>query len=252
MSWLSDSSKLFKKRQIIIDNESFVVALPKAPEVVEEPADPVEEALHERHFLLSDADEEAQEIIAGAKKTAEEIILDAYDKAEEVRRLAREDGYSTGFEHAKGEFEERLEIEKEELRAIKQELLESREQLFLSAEKEMIELVLRTVERMISKRVQTDEDLAMELVQRSVAGLTHINHIVVRISERDQELSDRIRTKLMLGAERIETVEIKIDETLPAGSCIVETDRGSINASLDLQLERVKRAFRSLIEDKDA
>lgn len=262
---MSDASKLFKKKQVIIENQSFVVSIPKRKVSSEEASvkdsededlldadDPVERALRDRHHLLSDADQEAKEIISGAKKTAEEIILGAYDKSEEIRRTAREEGYASGLQTAEEEYRRRLEESEGELLEIKRELLKERETLLLRSEHEMIALVLNTLERMVSIRRDTDEDLVMNLVQKSISGLTHINHLVVRISEFDRDQSERIKSKLMLGAERIDTVEVKIDETLEKGSCVVETDRGSINAGLDLQLERVKRAFRSLIEERNA
>lgn len=266
MNSLSNSSRLFKKRQVFLEDESFVVSLPKKTvsdfkktddsqadhtddEDFEEEADPVQMALQERHTLLSDADKEAQEIVLSAKKTSEEIILEAYDKAEKIRQSAYDEGFSAGNLEAQDIYERKLHEAKNELSEIKEELLTAREELFVKAENEMISLVIRTLERMISKIRKEDQDLVTTLVHRSVSGLTHMNHILVRISESDASRSESIRNRLMLGQERIDSVEIKIDETLTPGCCIVETDRGTINASLDLQLERVKKAFRSLIEE---
>lgn len=259
MNSLSNSSRLFKKRQVFLDDESFVVSLPRAnspeedvddAEVLYE-ADPVQIALRERNVLLGDADKEAQEIVLSAKQTSEEIILDAYDKAAKIRQAAYDEGFSAGNLEAQDIYESRIQEAKNELSEIKKELLTAREELFVKTESEMIALVIRTLERMISKINKEDEELVTTLVHRSVMGLTHINHIVVRIAEEDAGQSESIRNKLMLGQERIDTVEIKIDETLTRGCCVVETDRGTINASLDLQLERVRRAFRSLVEELD-
>ncbi|MDO4753795.1 MAG: FliH/SctL family protein [Bacillota bacterium] len=261
MSWLSNASRLFKKKQVLLDHEHFVVSLPKtisedgeedvSSDFEDEEADPIQQALRERNNLLSDADQEAQEIVASAKKTSEDIILDAYDRAADIRRAAYNEGFSAGNLEAQDIYERRLEEAKHELLEIKKELLTAREELFVKSESEMISLVIRTLQRMISRIREEDEELVTTLVHRSVSGLTHINHIVVRIAEADADKSESIRNKLMLGQERIDTVEIKVDETLKPGCCVVETDRGTINASLDLQLERVRRAFRSLIEEVD-
>lgn len=258
MSSLSNSSKLFKKRQVFLEDESFVVSLPKIDMPVDdtelsesEETDPIQIALRERHALLSDADKEAQEIVLSAKKTSEEIILDAYDKAAKIRQSAHDEGFSAGNLEAQDIYACKLQEAKDELSEIKRELLTAREELFVKAESEMISLVIKTLERMISKINNEDKDLVTTLVHRSVAGLTHINHIVVRIAEADSDRSESIKNRLMLGQERIDTVEIKIDETLTKGCCVVETDRGTINASLDLQLERAKKAFRALVEEVD-
>lgn len=258
---MSNPSKLFKKRQVILNHQSFVVAIPEmesAPVQKGEGSDeasegdPVELALQERHHLLSEADLEAREIVAAAKKTSEEIILSAYDKAAEIRRAAYDDGYGAGMREAESEYERKWDDAKKELSEIKKELLAAREELFVNSEREMVELVLNIVEKLISNRKKEDEELAATLVHRSISGLTHINHIVVRISKADAGQAESIKNRLMLGRERIDSVKIKIDDSLDAGCCVVETDRGMIDAGLDLQLNKVRRAFRSLIEDRDA
>lgn len=283
---MSDS-KLFKKRQVVLGDESFVLNIPKSrgpkqdetgdavsPDladaltangaaskdgdggsggaVLDGSAGGADAALSEedRAFMLSEAEKEAQSIVAEAKKTSESIILEAYDKAEEIKASARDEGYANGVARAESEYEEKVDEAKQELGKIKEELLAERQKLFANAESEMVEMVMDAVDKMIGSRVEGDEELALSLVSNAVKNLTKIGSAVVRLCERDMPLSDKIKTKLEYGSEYIENVEVKLDASLQPGQCVVETDRGNINASLDLQLDKFREQMRAMMEDK--
>ncbi len=255
---MSDS-KLFKKREIQLNNESFVVSLPKRSRSESAAADatgnPSAEITHsdlakaESRHIIEEAENDARAIVAEAKNSAESIILEAYDRAEEIRKNAEREGYDAGRAAADAEYQSRFAEMTSELSDLKKELLSARERLFREVEHEAVNLALLAVENILGKKTSSDENLISTLVNKAVAGLTGISHISVRISSSDAEQAESIRTKLMYGADRIESVDIKIDEVLPKGSCIVETDRGIIDSSIDRQLARLKTDVLQLLGD---
>ena len=46
----------------------------------------------------------------------------------------------------------------------------------------------------------------------------------------------------------IEDIEIKRDPTLPTGSCIIDTESGSIDSSIQVQVEQIKKLFDDLLK----
>lgn len=206
----------------------------------------------ESKHIVENAEKLADSILSGAKNSAESIILEAYDKADEIRGNAEKEGYEAGRTAAEAEYESKRSELLAELAAIKSELVLSRERLFSEVEQEVVELALLAVENILGRKIAEDASLVSTLVSKAVAGLTGISRIVVRISGGDAAQAESVQTALRYGVDRIESVEIKIDDMLPRGSCIVETERGIIDSSIDRQLIRLKTDIRQLLGGREA
>ena len=53
---------------------------------------------------------------------------------------------------------------------------------------------------------------------------------------------------ILATSEKIEDIEIRRDPTLDNGSCIIDTDAGSIDSSISVQLDQIKAVFDALLK----
>jgi type III secretion protein L len=189
------------------------------------------------------AKEEASALIDTARESAQQIL----DEARREYETAAERGYREGEQRALSEWMERLA-----------ELADSERRMQVRMRERLAQIVTIGIERIV--QVQHSDALferALEVVDRIVEGAAYVRVVV---SEVDHD-------KACIAFERLAArwremgrpfpLTVIADRKLPPGSCICESDFGSIDASLATQLRAMRTAItrtlkRSLIDIEDA
>lgn len=182
----------------------------------------------DRDALLAQAREQAQAILDAAHAEAQTIIEQAHREYDS----AAQRGYQAGEKQALADWMDRLADVGDEQRQIQTKLRER-----------LAEIVTLAVEQIV--RVQQSETLferALSTIDRIVEGATYLR---VSVSPVDYE-------KACVAFEKLSTrwrelgrpfpLTVVADKRLDAGSCICESDFGSIDASLATQLRAMRSA----------
>ncbi len=124
-----------------------------------------------------------------------------------------------------------------------------RDKLFRESEDELIKLIMLVARKVIIREVVQDRTILEGVVQNALAGLSAREEITVRINPDDYLLVTSGRDELLLKELLNERLMLKPDPTIAAGFCLVDTEMGTIDASLEGQLEQL---YRSLLEQRTA
>ncbi len=245
-------SRILKGRQIVIDDQTYVVT-PKAPlpaqeETVPEPSGPSPEELKERR--QKEADAIIQNALAEAKKTIDEaeaekqrILEEAGVEAERIRDQARESGYAEGLDrgYTEGWQESRQIVE--EARRLKDETIETYRDYLDKAESDLIRLTIDTIETILKQAVE-DPSAIEGLLRDGVQRLSHIETMRVLVAPRDLDYARALEAELVVLTEKVGRVLIDEDPRLAPGSVVVESDAGSVDLSIGKQFKRIEDALK--------
>lgn len=266
-------SKVFKSNQIILDQKKYEIKhkilQPHAVEdllvnsyknkgdegyddenqenVVEEVKEPeidIEALVQER---MDQAEEEIRERMADAEADREKIISDAFDKAEEIAEKAHkegyENGYNAGFEEGKtmanGLIEDALEIKNQNQLAKGNYVRE--------IEKEAVELVIETAEIILNKHIEEDYEFILGIIKKALEKCAYTASLVLRVSNEDYSMALSLKNRILALAESVDDIEIKADNSLKSGSCVLDTSSGSIDSSIWTQFENIKETYEILL-----
>jgi len=198
-------------------------------------------------------------IIKDAEEKASQIMDDAKQKSLEVREAAREEGYKTGLEEgyekgiqegqAKGR-QQGLDTAREmieEALEIKQRALETKERIVKEAEEEIIRIVMEIARKIVGEQFKTDREAILGPVKKALEKCAFSARVIMKVSPEDYDVVELSKSRLMAEIEGISQIEIIAEDTLSQGSCLLETDAGFINSSLEVQLDRIEEAFRELL-----
>jgi vacuolar-type H+-ATPase subunit E/Vma4 len=116
----------------------------------------------------------------------------------------------------------------------------AREQQFSDAERRLVDLAMLVARRVIAREVSLDPGLIVGLVREGMAALGERDRIVVRVGTFYREMRDELQQKLGSGKLRCEVV---IDPSLGRSGCVVETDLGRVDESVDARLENLIEAL---------
>jgi type III secretion protein L len=180
-----------------------------------EAADIIEKAKNEAAGIIDDANREAKSIIAGAQT--------AYQQE-------KEKGYQDG-----------LDIGERKITAEVTNTILDTAAYLESVEKMIIETIISAIKLILNEL--GDEQVIQQLAQKAVHTSRDQKHIMLRVST-DQASSVRQKIEeLQESFTDKRYVEVIADSTRDSGTCVVETKMGSIDVSLDVQLETIRTSL---------
>lgn len=181
------------------------------------------------------------------KKTSDEIeamLRDAHARVEGIERDAYQKGYREGNERGKLEGFAEASGLMNTLRDGLKQLEAARGVYYGKAEKEMLDLALLVAAEIVRREVAQDPAIVADVLRKAVAELETKQSIVVRLSPHDVALMGGMRESLQQEMEVVERIEFKADPAITPGGCILETNIGSLDATVENRLMNIHRALR--------
>lgn len=260
-------SKLVKSSQIIIDKKKYVLKnalfVPekqpeKEEEVFDEEALAPEDAkasLHDELRLMKEEMLEAvkmqtDEMLEIANQEKESVIQQAYDQSSQIKESARQEGYNEGFQQGVQQGYDELASAIDEVLQEKQKYYDKYSQIKDESSKAITHIILNTVETILNKHVKEDLELIEGLVEKALEKCAFTYNLTLRVAPEDYENAISIRNYILSLTENVEHIEIKQDNALKPGSCIFDTDAGSVDSSVHTQFETVRAKFLELLQSE--
>lgn len=163
------------------------------------------------------------------------------DKAQALLQ-AEEKGYADGYK--KGEADANVLIKKAE--AIKDEAIKERQEAIARLEPQMVEMILGICDKLIGANL-VKPDVIVHLARQGLAQTSFNGDVALRVSKDDYEHVLAAKDELMGLVPGGYEIEIVKDFSLSAGDCLIETQFGLIDSSLNMQLEEVKESLRLIL-----
>lgn len=179
-----------------------------------------------RTSVLGEAQEQARAILDAAVEEAATIGLQADEEAQLLFEQARVDGFEAGAQQWN------LEVLRS-ARASHEQLRQQRER--------MARIVIAAVEKVIP--LQDPQGIYRQVLKMLSKSVQAVRYVTVRVCP--QELSNAQATlrELADGSPLAKLIDVKGDDRLAQGACLVESDQGIVDLSLDSQLNALRAAI---------
>lgn len=169
---------------------------------------------------------EARAVVEAATRERDRILAEA---REEYARQ-KEAGYAAGFERGKAEMAEQV------VATVSQSA-----QYLAQLEGTLVDVVMKALRRILG---ECDERERTERVVRTALELLRQQHQVrIKLPPAQLELLRDRLSALQAAFPRIHSLEVMADPRLPADGCVLETELGVIDASLETQLRAIEKAL---------
>ncbi len=185
------------------------------------------------------------------KKTSDEIdamLREAQARVEGIERDAYQKGHAEGLEQGKREgFTEATSLVTALRQGLK-ELEEARGLYYGKAEKEMIDLTMLIAAEIVRREIRQDPAIVLDVLRKAAAELESKQEITVRMNPRDIELAAGMREQLEREMTQVDHIEFKPDPAITPGGCIVETNIGMLDATVENRLLNIHKTLRAQME----
>ena len=227
----------------VLDDNSHIIG--------EEPVDVEDtqvaiEAENKKKEIINEANEQANSIIDRANEDAMSIIENAKLEAEKILLEAREAGYSEGMQQANAEAEVVKQQVINEYKEKEQNLVAEYRRKAEEMEPELVDVILKIFAD-ITKSVAMDKrDMILTLVNNVMSGGEPSRSFVIRASVEDAIFLRENKDKIIGSSRNDIHIEIVSDPSMKRNECLIDTDTGVYDCSLDIQLENLINDIRIL------
>lgn len=197
-------------------------------EVIEEPEITPEE-------ILENAKEEAKQIIEEAKEQAEQLKHQAYQEGSKQ-------GYNDGYNRSLADLDEQkanLEAEKLKLSKEYNEQLNEMEPMLVNA-------ITTVVENVFKIKFEDNRNIIVHLVKIALGRIESSKDFLVKVSKTDYPYVLKYKEVLEKTVTKATNIEVIEEVTLAKNQCLIETDGGVFDCSLDVQLDNLTKTLKIL------
>lgn len=175
-----------------------------------------------------DARAEAERILGEAHRRAATLALGAEADREEARRVGRAEGREEG-----------LATVTELLCRARRDVARRSEE----AENDLLRLSVRIAEKLLGRELAADPSAIADVVRTALRGARSRRELVVRVHPGDAAQVAAARPRLAEALVRHGELSIQADPAVSPGGCQIDTEAGTIDARLEVQLAAIERAL---------
>ncbi len=152
----------------------------------------------------------------------------AHKEAEELKKKGYDEGYQEGLTQLNEQIIG-LDNEKKRLRNEMNQLI--------------LPLALKAAKKVVAGELKSHPETIVNIVLQALAPVMQNHRITIYCNKADKEALESEKPRLKEKLEQIESLSIKDRDDVSPGGCIVETESGIINATIENQWRGIESAF---------
>lgn len=177
-------------------------------------------------------------ILAQARAEADNLLEAARSEARQIRETAWHEGYGSGQRTAAQE----QAILEQTLRTVVDDQIDRLQgqysAMFDDLHDDLLELSLQIAEKILSLELSRNDSAFLSLVDDAMSRFKQNEKLTVKVSKNDYWRS--MVSSAYASAGQGSEITLLADENLDDGSCIIESAAGIVDASLPVQLGKIR------------
>jgi len=186
---------------------------------------------------------EAEALLARAQQQAKELVRQGEARRAAIEKEAYKEGYQRGYAEALSQAKLEAERIRSEAKAVLAEARRLREELVAASEPEVVELAAAVAEQVVHRQLQVEPETVISMVRAALKPLCRREQLVVFVNPRDLELVRSEREALQQELSEQACLYFLADPIIAPGGCRIESEGGQVDATVDGQLHRLRRAL---------
>ncbi len=171
---------------------------------------------------------EAHAIVRKAQEEAELYKAQTYIECEALKKTAHEEGFKEGLEN----FNTHLIHFDKQLHLIRMDL-----------QRQILPLALKAAKKIVAEQLSLAPETIVDIVIQAIAPAVQNQRFTLYVNKADKELLELQRGKIKEILEQVQTLAIVERSDIAQGGCIIETESGIINATIENQWRSMEAAF---------
>jgi len=114
----------------------------------------------------------------------------------------------------------------------------------------MLPLVLKAAKKIVGDQIKLHPETIISIIEQIIKPVLTHHKVKLYLNKTDKEIIEKEKEEIKKLFERLEIFSLEENNTLEPGSCVIETENGIINASLENQWRAMEAAFQAFSKKK--
>ncbi len=177
----------------------------------------------------------AKEIVTKAKQDTKALMEETHVECDKIKKDAYEEGLQKGLE----EFNQQLLYLNQEIKQLRIEL-----------QQQILPLALKTAKKIVSDELKMNPEAIVNIVQQTLKPVVQAENIKIFVNKGDIPYLEKKKEDFKNLFERLDSLSIEERPDIEPGSCVIETEAGIINATLENQWRALEAAFENFAKKR--
>jgi flagellar assembly protein FliH len=205
-----------------------------------------EAAAVEDESVLEDAQQQATEIIEEANSKADEIVAQAESHAANILENAKKDGYQAGMIRVEQEYTQKQQELEQKYQDMRDNLQSEYDDLKQRMEPELVEALLEVFSKVTHTIAEDNKDIVLHLINDVMKNSDNSHEYTIKVSPEDYDFVLNNQGKIYCAMANEVTIDIVQDSTLKQNECVIETESGVFDCSLDVEMNNLIKDIKLL------
>lgn len=183
-----------------------------------------------------------------SRQEVEAIREEAYNQG---KQEGIEEGYTRGKQDGKQEVEHTFDQTVQALGDAMEQINGLRRSILDSSKQDMVRLVRTIVEKVIHVEVRSREKPILRAVEKAIHAAVQSEEYRVRVNPEDMSVVTENKPLFLASISGLQNIVIESDEEISRGGCVVESDQGKVDGTIETQLEKIQEQLDAEIASED-
>lgn len=171
---------------------------------------------------------DASAVLEKAKEDAKAFLEKTKNDCAQLREHAKTLGFAEGLE----QFNVHVLHMDQELKKIRHEL-----------HRLVLPIALKAAKKIVGKELELFPETIVDIVLQALAPITQSHKVIIFLNKQDKDIVESQKSKLQEMLKQIDLFSIQEKAGITPGGCVIQTESGMINATIENQWTALERAF---------
>ena len=195
---------------------------------------------------VTDAKEEADRILSEARLQAQQILTDANNQVDAVVLQAQQEGHQQGYEQGSEMARRELQQEQDEYEKRRVLLEEQYQDQLEQMEPQLLDVILQVVEKVFDIQFSDKKEILLHLIRKTLTGVENCNQFQIRAGQDNYLFLETHKDEIVDAVVSGVTISVMADASMEDDRCLIETDSGMYDCTIDVELKNLIKDIRSL------
>jgi flagellar assembly protein FliH len=123
-----------------------------------------------------------------------------------------------------------------------------RQEIFQEIEKEVTQLALSIARKIVCHEVKTTQETVTCVARKALSQVDNPGKIKIKLNPGDLQFIKDTQDELSHFIDNVDKIRFEAEESIQSGGCLIETDRGDIDARIEKQFQAIEESFQTRVE----
>ena len=120
-----------------------------------------------------------------------------------------------------------------------------RQEIHQEIEKEVVQLALAIAKKIVCHEVKTTRETVVCIAREALSRVENPGKIKIKLNPEDLQFINDTRSQLSRFLQNVDNIRFEAADSVQSGGCLIETDRGDIDARIEKQFQVIEETFQT-------